>query len=57
MKRIAMVKDGIVENIAVWDGRAEWNPSGYELIDVTGLSVDIGWNYDGENFNAPVEGE
>lgn len=55
MKRIAMIQNGIVQNIAVWDGISNWKPEGYDLVDVTDLSqVDIGWAYDGKSFSQPI---
>lgn len=56
MKRIAMIKDGTVVNISVWDGVSPWNPgSQYVLVDITDLPhVDIGFTYDGINFNAAI---
>ena len=52
--RIAMIKDGIVLNIAIWDGVSNWDPGGYLLVDITDQNeVDIGWNYDGTNFINP----
>lgn len=52
-----MIKDGIVENIAAWDGVAEWKPEGYELIDVTDIFVDIGYLYNNGAFERPPESE
>ena len=45
---IAIIKDGIVQNIVV--GSDEWADSLEEqTINVTGLGINIGWNYkDGE---------
>lgn len=52
----AMIKDGMVVNVAVWDGARDW------LIDddITVLNIDdispqpgIGWSFDGAAFNAP----
>lgn len=56
MKRIAMVVNGVVENIAAWDGVATWNPGNqYTLVDVTAQrNVDIGWVYSSGNFTPPV---
>lgn len=54
MKKIAMIKNGIVENISIWDGRSKWSPDGYTLINITdNPKVDIGWLYDGHIFTAP----
>lgn len=44
MKRIAIVKDGIVENITLWDGENNWNPGdGVETVDVTDIECDVGY--------------
>lgn len=55
MKRIAMIKDGVVQNVALWDGVSPWDPAGFVLIDVTAQpDVAVGWTYDGINFLAPI---
>ena len=52
-----MIKNGIVENIAIWDGITVWNPTGYTLIDITttNMNVNIGWLYNSDTqvFSAP----
>lgn len=53
MKTIAMIQEGVVVNLALWDGVSNWNPPGYTLVDVTGQFVDLGYLYDGQNFSAP----
>lgn len=54
MKLIAMIKNGVVLNIAEWDGVSVWNPGPeWTLVDVTGLMVGIGYLYDGTKFVAP----
>lgn len=48
-----MIQNGIVQNIAVWDGVSSWSPQGYVLADITSMpQVDMGWAYDGKNFSA-----
>lgn len=34
-KRIAMIVNERVENIAAWDGTSTWEPRGYQLVDIT----------------------
>ena len=46
MANYAVVKDGVVENIIVWDGVAEVSVSDSELIEVT-ADTRIGGTYDG----------
>lgn len=56
MKRIAVIKNGAVINIAVWDGVSVWSPSGDQTVDVTARpEIGIGWTYDGANFFPPAE--
>lgn len=53
MKRMAMIENGVVVNIAEWDGVSTWQPgSQFTLVDITGTLVDIGWTYDGSTFTA-----
>ena len=56
MQTIAIIKDGLVLNTALWDGETEWSP-GEEFItvDVTGTNVGPGWTYDGVNFTQPEQ--
>lgn len=57
MKTFAMIQNGLVINIAVWDGISLWNPGAqYTLQDITNLKPQpgIGWSYDGNNFSAPA---
>jgi hypothetical protein len=57
MDRYAMVKNNVVENIAIWDGTTPWSPDGYTIVRIgTGVMVDIGWGYEGGQFVEP-EGE
>ena len=54
--RYALIKNGIVQNIAVWDGVTPWDPnSGYLVTCVEDHVADIGWLYDSETdtFSAP----
>ena len=63
-KRYAMIKDGIVENICMWDGVAyseenptAWSPPAeYTMIDAEGVFCNIGWSWDGEKFQDPTGG-
>lgn len=57
MKRIALIVNGIVANIAVWDGISMWEPEGFELIDITDnlLPISLDWLYDSvtQIFSSP----
>lgn len=54
-KRIAIIKNGVVENVAVWDGKSPWTPQAFDkLVDVTSLShIGVGWSHDGNQFTTP----
>lgn len=53
--RIALVKNGVVDNIAEWDGQAAWNPGDeYTKVNVDEITCEIGYTYDGETFTKPV---
>jgi hypothetical protein len=46
MANYAVVKDGTVENVVVWDGQTEFSVEGSELIEAT-VDARIGGTYDG----------
>ena len=53
IKRIAIIENGVVVNVALWDGVTTWNPRG-TTVDVTDKpSVGPRWTYDGADFIAP----
>lgn len=55
MARYAMIKDGIVFNVAEWDGETDWNPD-CEVIECPDeYTGGIDWKWDGKNFIAPPE--
>ncbi|MCK7098855.1 tail fiber assembly protein [Enterobacter kobei] len=56
MTGFALIKDGVVENVVVWDGQGDIFDE-YETVNIDGLSVGIGWAYDGKKFTAPLEPE
>ena len=52
----AIVKDGVVINVVVWDGdTTNWSPEdGTDAVPVTdGVLAGIGYAYDGKVFTAP----
>ena len=54
MKTMALIRDGVVANIAKWDGVSEWNPGEeFMMVDATDVSVGIGWVYVDGVFIAP----
>lgn len=48
----AVVENGVVINIVVWDGKSEWQPVTGEAVQCPS-QVGIGWFYDGSNFSQP----
>jgi len=54
----AVVENGVVVNMVVWDGVAQWQPpEGSQAIPVPeGTFVDIGWLYSNGAFSAPERG-
>jgi hypothetical protein len=53
MKKMAVVKDGIVINLALWDGLEPWAPEGCDLVDTEGKHCDIGFYLVDGEFYAP----
>lgn len=53
----AIVKNGSVENLVLWDGNSEeWSPpAGKTAVPVpAGAGVDIGWTYVNGKFSKPT---
>lgn len=56
MRRIAMIKDGVVQNIALWNGETPWKPEGFIFFDVTDYpEIGPGFTYVNGVFSEPVE--
>ena len=57
MSNYALIKNGVVENIVVWDGNGDLF-SDYLVIKLNDDTVAApGWSYDGKSFIAPPEPE
>jgi len=56
MKMYALVQNGEVVNMIVWDGESEWTPpEGLTAIPTPdGSPVAIGWSFDGTSFEPPA---
>jgi hypothetical protein len=52
--RYALIENGIVKNIIIWNGVSEYARSN-ELIQITDQICDIGYSYVDGNFIAPIE--
>lgn len=61
MSEYAMIKDGIVENVVIWDGDLDtWSPpEGYVMIEIKPEygQVSIGDNYKDGEFSTPTTSE
>ena len=57
VKKFAVVKNNIVENVIVFDGDPQWDPENNEIfVDVTDIFVDLGFTYNEDGtFSAPPE--
>lgn len=53
--RCAVVRDGVIENVVLWDGATPWAPpKGAELYPVEdGVVVSVGWKWDGGPVRPP----
>lgn len=57
MSDYALIKDGLVDNIVVWDGKGDLF-SDYQVVELNdGTIAAPGWSYDGKSFAAPAEPE
>jgi hypothetical protein len=54
MSRYAIVKNGVVENVVVWDGGAGWSPPKDRVAERVGDDVGPGYRWDGEAWVAPA---
>lgn len=53
MNRYAVVRDGLAENVILWDGVAEYQaPEGTELVQVS-EEIAPGWRLEGDAWIAP----
>lgn len=50
----AVVENGLVINVVVWDGKSEWNPESGEAVPCQ-PQVGIGWLYASSQFSQPPE--
>ena len=56
--RYAMIKDGIVQNICIWDGdTTKWQPPEEMTVIPAPDYVGVGWGYDGATWAEPVHPE
>lgn len=51
----AVVENGVVTNIIIWDGVGGWSPDSGKAVKVK-KECGIGWGYDGKSFT-PIMNE
>lgn len=57
IKTYALIKNGVVENVALWDGEADWSvPDEYQIAECVNGAA-IGWTYVDGEFSPPPEVE
>lgn len=55
VERWAMIKDGTVVNVCLWDGdTSTWSPPPGIVMQPAPDDVGIGWQWDGENWTPPA---
>ena len=55
MANYAVISNGVVENVIVWDGESEY-PNSENLIDLSAHpNVGPGYTYDGAAFTPPTQ--
>ncbi|REG57758.1 hypothetical protein B0G80_0392 [Paraburkholderia sp. BL6669N2] len=56
MSTYAIVENGIVVNVILWDGNPEWSPPEGTIANLlpSGSSVSTGFTFDGTNYAAPT---
>lgn len=65
VERYAVCFNNVCENVCMWDGivwspenPTAWQPpAGALMVKIESIFCDIGWIWDGEKFNAPVQNE
>lgn len=52
----AVIRNGIVENVVVWDGLSEWGaPESTEVVSLEQSPAGIGWTYTDGTFTPPPQ--
>ena len=52
MANYALIRNGVVGNVVIWDGEGDIFAD-YTTVIIDGLNAGIGWSYDGKTFTAP----
>ncbi|MDR5812023.1 MULTISPECIES: hypothetical protein [unclassified Caballeronia] len=54
MNRYAVVSDGVVTNVVLWDGTSEWETSSDAVLLPPDSPVSEGYSYTAGEFTAPL---
>jgi hypothetical protein len=57
MNKYAVVVNGVVTNVALWDGQTDWAPDGEVILLADGISAGPKWTYSNGIFTEPVDPE
>lgn len=58
MKKYAIIKNGKVVNVAIWDGERMWSHGRDEVVELqAGQVISAGWDYVDNEFIVPIEPE
>lgn len=52
--RHAIIENGVVTNIVLWDGESDWTPQEGAIAVSCANVVAPGWTYDGQSFSLPA---
>lgn len=55
VKRVALIDNDTVTNVALWDGSAEWQPEGETLELADDSPIGPGWTRSGAEWIAPPD--
>lgn len=56
MSTYALIQDGVVSNVIVWDGGAEWTPPDGATAELLPADSPVapGYTFDGATYTAPA---
>lgn len=55
MNKYAIIENGVVTNICLWDGTTEWvPPENSTIVELVDTSIDIGFQYLDGQFTPPA---
>ena len=56
MEKYALIENGTVVNVILWDGVTPWDPpEGQTAVALAETGAWLGWTYDGTNFSPPPQ--